>query len=225
LEGLTPNAELGYTLMSIGMSKRMGDESKPPIAITYWQVRWAIDCLEALWKVCPVEDVAGCREIAAATVAALMAWFGWLRSLELFSLTWGDATITRPASGPKIGLPPGIGAIELRLLAETKTDQTKVADIVISYATASGFLPGLWMEWLHSLWPDSKPSDPIICGSTGIAWDSLYFRKNHMYVWLHQMRVEGDPFLQAFTNQPGNRIEDKFYGMGSWQRGRLGSMC
>jgi hypothetical protein len=201
------------------MSKRMGDESKPPVAITYRQVRWAIDRLEALWKVCPTADVGGRREIAAAAVSTLLAWLGWLRSREMFSLTWGDTTITRPADGPSIGLPSGVGAVELRLLAETKTNRTKVADIVISYATASGLIPGLWMERLRHLWPEARASDPVIRGSTGSAWDSRYFRTKHMYVWLHQMRAEGDPFLQAFTHTPGNRIEDKYYGMGSWRRG------
>jgi hypothetical protein len=218
-DGLNPNAELGYTLMSTGMTKRMGDESTPPVAVTYRQVRWAMDRLEALWKVCPAMDIDGRREIAAAAVSALLAWLGWLRSLELFSITWGDTTITRPADGPAIGLPLGVGAIELRLLAETKTDRTKVADVVVSYATAAGFVPGLWMERLRALWPDALPSDPVIRGSSGVAWDSAYFRRHHMYVWLHQMRAEGDVFLQAFTNSPGNRIEDKFYGMGSWRRG------
>jgi hypothetical protein len=31
-----------------------------------------------------------------------------------------------------VGLAPGIGVIELRLLPETKTNRTKVADIVIA---------------------------------------------------------------------------------------------
>ena len=33
------------------------------------------------------------------------------------------------------------------------------------------------------------------------------------------MRVEGDPFLQAFTNEPGNRIKDKYYSFGTYRRG------
>jgi hypothetical protein len=33
------------------------------------------------------------------------------------------------------------------------------------------------------------------------------------------MRAEGDPFLQAFTETMGNRIEDKYYSMGTYRRG------
>jgi hypothetical protein len=33
-----PSDELGYTLMTTGMAKRMGDQSKPPIALTLRQV-------------------------------------------------------------------------------------------------------------------------------------------------------------------------------------------
>jgi hypothetical protein len=33
------------------------------------------------------------------------------------------------------------------------------------------------------------------------------------------MRAAGDPFLQAFTNDRGNRIEDKYYSFGTYRRG------
>jgi hypothetical protein len=47
-----------------------------------------------------------------------------------FSLTWGDVRITCPADGPRLGLPRGIGAIEIHLLPETKTNRIKVADVM-----------------------------------------------------------------------------------------------
>ena len=59
----------------------------------------------------------------------------------------------------------------------------------------------------------------MIRGSHGRVWDSQYFRRTHLYVWLQQMREEGDPFLQAFDNTPGNRIEDKYYSFGTYRRG------
>jgi hypothetical protein len=62
--------------------------------------------------------------------------------LELFSLIWGDLKLMHPEHGR----PMGIGVIELCLLPETKTNHTKVADIVIAYACASGLILGLWME-------------------------------------------------------------------------------
>lgn len=215
--GVSPSDELGYSLMSTGMAKRMGDESKPPVALTLKQVLWIMARLEAMWLVCVSHD--GRREIAAAAVAHLLAWLGWLRSEELFSLTWGDARVTRPRDGPSRGLPAGIGVIELRLLPETKSNRTKVADVVIAYASASGLVLGLWLDRLRLLTPDSGDATRIIRGHSDLPWTSLYFRTNHLYVWLHQLRTEGDTFLQAFTTSPGNRIEDKYYSMGSYRRG------
>lgn len=216
-DGVSPSDELGYTLMSTGMAKRMGDQSKPPIALTLRQVLWVMKRLDAMWVGC--NTLSGRREIAAAAVAHLLAWLGWLRSLELFSLTWGDMKLTRPENGPVVGLAQGIGVIELRLLPETKSNRTKVADVVIAYACASGLILGLWIERLQRLWPDARADTPIIRGSSGAPWTSLYFRSNHLYTWLHQMRAEGDPFLQAFTATTGNRIEDKYYSMGTYRRG------
>jgi hypothetical protein len=113
----------------------------------------------------------------------------------------------------------GVGAIELRLLPETKSNLTKIADVVISYVTASGLVPGLWLERLRSLWLPTLGDSPLIRGSSGAPWTSLYFRTHHVYVWLLQLRAEGDPFLQSFTDSPGNRIADKYYSMGSYRRG------
>jgi hypothetical protein len=203
--------------MATGMAKRMGDESKPPIALTLHQIRWIMAHLDGLWltSASPFER----REIAAAGVVNLLGWLGWLRSQELFSLKWEDVKITRPTAGPRIGLPPGVGAIELRLLPETKSTRTKVADIIISYLCASGLAPGLWMERLQRLWSSASPTDLMIRGASGDPWDSRYFRCTHLYVWLHQMRADGDPFLQAFTLDRGNRIEDKYYSFGTYRRG------
>jgi hypothetical protein len=218
MEGVIPSDELGYTFMTTGMAKRMGDHSKPPIALTLRQVLWVMQHLNAKWEECKTPT--GRREIAAAAVAHLFAWLGWLRSVELFSLTWDDVTLTRPRHGPRVGLALGIRVIELRLLPETKTNRTKVADIVIAYACASGLTLGLWLERLQCLWPDALADSPIIRGSTGTPWTSShYFRTHHLYVWLHQMRAEGNPFLLTLTDMPGHRIEDKYYSMGTYRRG------
>lgn len=217
VDDVSPTDAMGYGLMATGMAKRMGDESKPPIALTLKQICWIMSHLDSLWRA--TSRSMDRREIAAAGVTNLIGWLGWLRSDELFSLTWGDLTITRPPDGPRIGLPAGVGALELRLLPETKSSRTRVADVIISYLCASGLSPGLWMERLRRLWPNARASDSIIRGASGEAWTSRYFRRSHLYVWLHAMRSEGDPFLQAFTLEPGNRIEDKYYSFGTYRRG------
>jgi hypothetical protein len=216
-DGVSPTDALGYSLMATGMAKRMGDESKPPVALTHRQIVWIMTRLESDW-VTAVTWGARC-EIAAAAVTNLYGWLGWLRSQELFSLTWGDLRITRPGDGPKVGLPDGVGVIELRLLPETKSNRTKVADVVISYVSASGLEPGLWTERLQRLWPGALPHERLIQGRTGTAWTSSYFRNHHLYVWLHRMQADGDPFLQAFTTERGNRLEDKYYSFGTYRQG------
>lgn len=216
-DGVSPTDAMGYTLMATGMAVRMGDESKPPIALTLHQILWIMERLESMWAVAVTQ--ADRREIAAASVTNLLGWLGWLQSQELFSATWGDITITRPRDGPRLGLPSGVGVIEFRLLPETKTNRTKVADVVISYVCASGLAPGLWLDRHRRLWPNARTTDSIIRGREGTAWTSQYFRRRHLYVWLYQMQAEGDPFLQAFTHVRGNRIEDKYYSFGTYQRG------
>lgn len=217
VDGVSPTDAMGYGLMATGMARRVGDHSRPPIALTLKQILWIMAHLEGLWTAESRQDIR--REIAAAAVTNLLGWLGWLRSAELFSLQWIDLKLTRPAHGPRIGLPWGVGAIELRLLPETKSNRTKVADVVISYLCASGLAPGLWLERLRRTWPDAEPMDFIIRGEGGTTWTSAYFRRHHLYVWLAQMRVDGDPFLQAFTNAAGNRIEDKYYSFGTYRRG------
>jgi hypothetical protein len=99
--------------MTTGMAKWMGDQSKPPIALTFRQVLWVMQHLDSRWEACktPTDQ----REIAAAAVAHLFAWLGWLRSLELFSLKWEDLKLTRPRHGPRVGLALGTGVIERTL--------------------------------------------------------------------------------------------------------------
>jgi integrase len=95
--GVSLTDAMGYGLMATGMSKRMGDESKPPIALTLRQILWIMAQLDKDWTQCIT--VADRRTLAAAAVANLLGWLGWLRSQELFSLMWGDIRVTQPKDG------------------------------------------------------------------------------------------------------------------------------
>ena len=217
MEGVSPTDALGYGLMAFGMVKWMGDNSKPPITLTHKQTLWIMDFLDARWA--SISSLGVCHEIAVAAVTHLLGWLAWLWSVELFSLTWADVTITHPGSGPTIGLPAGIGALELHLFPKTKSDQMKMADVVISYVCASGLSPGLWVERLSHLWPASSPTNHVICGHCSTPWTNHYFRQQHFYPWLYQMHSDGEPFLQAFTLDKGNHIEDKYYLFGTYCHG------
>jgi hypothetical protein len=217
VDRVSPTDALGYGMMATGMAKRVGDHSRPPIALTPPQVLWMVRWLDTRWAA--ASSLSDRQDTAAAAVAHLLLWLGWLRSSETFSLCWADIEITHPKDGPCRGLPSGVGVIELRLLPETKSNRTRVADVVISYLCASGLAPGLWFDRLRRLWPHRSPSDPVLRGSDGQPWTSRSFRQSFLYPWLYAMRQEGDPFLQAFSRTPGNRIEDKYYSCGSYRRG------
>jgi hypothetical protein len=57
-----------------------------------------------------------------------------------------------------------MGPTDRSLLPETKSNRTRIADVVISYLCASGLSPGLWLERLRQLWPHAAPADRIIRG-------------------------------------------------------------
>jgi hypothetical protein len=96
MDGVSPSDELDYTFMMTGMAKRMGDHSKPPIALTFRQVLWVMLLLDTRWFLeCGTST--GRREIAAAAVAHLvLAWLG-------LQATPGDGILklTRPGRGAR----------------------------------------------------------------------------------------------------------------------------
>jgi hypothetical protein len=76
------------------------------------------------------------------------------------------------------------------------------------------------MERLQALWPDHATGDvPMIRGSDGERWTSNHFRHKFLYPWLRRLKEEGNPTLRAYSDDVGNRIEDKFWSMNSYRRG------
>jgi hypothetical protein len=76
-------------------------------------------------------DRAAMHELACAGSVNLLAYLGWERSSDIFMTSPEAINITHPREGPTHNLPPGVGAVEHTLLAETKSEPTLVADIVI----------------------------------------------------------------------------------------------
>jgi hypothetical protein len=89
--------------------------------------------------------------------------------------------ITNPQDGPSVGLPLGFGVIQLMLLAQTKSNQAAVADMIVAYTSASGLLPGLWLRHLQALLrPDEQGRVAfILAHSDGRAWTSHFYRCDH----------------------------------------------
>jgi hypothetical protein len=131
-----PTDELVYTVFSDGMKRRIGDKTNPSAVLLDQHVTWMnnhyMESFQAATTLVVLIQV--CR----AAIANLVAWLGWLRAMETFLLTWGNATVTPPQEGPSEGLPFGMWVVQLDLLAQTKSSQARVVDMVIAYETYSG---------------------------------------------------------------------------------------
>jgi hypothetical protein len=73
------------TLGNTGMRRRLGTESRPPVAIRYSQVDFNQEFRGRMYDGCG-DDWLRKYEYAAATFAKTCAWGGWLREAETFSL-------------------------------------------------------------------------------------------------------------------------------------------
>lgn len=83
----------------------------------------------------------------AGTVEAF-SFLVWLRGGEIFSLNEGDIEYVPSIDGPKHGLRPGIGFLELRLNPTTKSDQEKQPDVIIADKSFAGIRVSLWFRLL-----------------------------------------------------------------------------
>jgi hypothetical protein len=222
-KGCSPTDELSYTLMSTGMSRRLGDESNPSVALLDQHVRFLNDMLEQRFHA--AHDPRIKTEIARAALANLVAWLAWLRAQELFSLCWCDLTITAPADGETLDLPRGIGAVQLRLSAQTKTDRTRKADVIIAYTTKSGHSPGLWLQRLQRGIGRAQgqttegDTTAVFCYQDGQQWSSKFFRTTYLIPSLQVQRERGDPTLRAYDGSMGMTIQEKFWSMHSYRIG------
>jgi hypothetical protein len=89
-------------------------------------------------------------------------------------MTWPSLSLP---DGPSLDLPPGIGALILTLLPETKSSRALTADVVLAYTTMSGFSVGKWYHRAHRTC-HTRGAAPGLIFSTpeGTQWTSAYFR-------------------------------------------------
>jgi hypothetical protein len=201
-----------------GMSIRVGCESIPSVALLDRHVRWLDRDLDQRYRRATTPDAR--RELAQAGLANLIFWLGWLRSTEGFSLRWEDVAVTLPADGPSLDLPPGIGALILTLLPETKSSRALTADVVLAYTTMTGFSVGKWYRRAH-MSCHARGAAPGLVFSTpdGSQWTSTYFRTTFLYPALKAQRRASDAFLQTFDGSPVNSIAEKYWSMHCYRRG------
>jgi integrase len=134
-------------------------------------------------------------------ITNLLGWLGWLRAMETFSLQWIDVLYVDPQLGPTVGLPEDQGMVLLKLLAQTKSQQSMTADVVLAYSAASGFSIGKWFERRLRLEVQDEgmiPTDYILAFANGRPWTSHYFRHTFLYPFLETQRQLGDAYLQIY---------------------------
>ena len=220
VEGCSPTDELGYVFFTDGMRRRLGDNAVPAVALLAQHVRWIDRQMEEVFQMATSSTKK--QEACRVALVNLFGWLYWLRGGEVFGLRHCDTEIVHPSHHASESLPPGVGAVKLRLSEQTKSDRYKQADVIGSYFTGSGFSPGIWLERLRielNILDPATNTDYIFRHTTGGAWDSRFYRTTHLYPMLETQRMLGDPFLAKFDGSPGNSIAEKFWSFHCYRRG------
>lgn len=210
------------TLFASGLAARLGTATTPAVALLFRHVAHLNADLERRYLMATDPDQR--ILIARGAMANLLLWLGWLRSSELLQLRWADITLITPEDSVQYDLPPHCGALLLRLQPETKSSRHRTADVIIAYTTAAGLSPGMWcLRAAASLSIPvadfSRTYAPIFQHADGSAWTSFYFRSSFLYPSLLLQRSQGDPFLRAFDDSPGNSIPKKYWSLHCYRRG------
>ena len=206
-------------LTTAGMARRLGTESNPSVALQAQHIRTNISLRTRLIATSP-DGSARSSQLKLAQLAELLAWTGWLRAQELFSLRWCDIQHVPPSTQPGYGLPPHTGALLLRLLPSTKTSPTRTADHIVAHQTSSGLRVGYWfLQAKAAQPPTTQPTDYVFRTPKGTQWTSRWFRTEFVYPLLHQQWLQEDPLLRTYANRDPNLIPTKFYSLSSYRRG------
>jgi hypothetical protein len=187
VSGCSPTDEIAYTYFTDGMRRRDSDDPKPLAVLLLHHIIWMEKHSEALFA----NAVDRCGRVDACRVALtlVLVYLAWLRALETFGLTWGNLTVTDPTDGPTLGLPFGIGVTQLKLLAQTQSNQAAAADMIIAYTNASGLPPGQWLQHLRARLRANEqgPDSIILAHLDGQAWTSHFYRYTYLYPLLSLM--------------------------------------
>jgi hypothetical protein len=209
-----------HSFFTTGLGARVGTETKPAIALLMRHVQ-AMDKYY-LSQYRKATNPASQRKWALAGLLNVVFWLGWLRSQETFQLKWTSVTVVDPKDGPTVDLPPNVGVCFLDLGPSTKTSRGVNAKVVISYQSLSGLSCGRWFKRAFAASGGSDMANDhryIFTHASGKLWSSRYYRHHFLYPSLERLRQEGDPFLRAFSDTPGNSIPEKFWSMHTYRRG------
>jgi hypothetical protein len=231
--GAIPTDGIEYALMATGMGRRLGIASTPSVALTAAQVHWINRYLERAYQRAR-KDPARRREIILAALCNCAAWLAWLRGGEVFGLNWKDVCVRIPNRSidhtKRFDLVGAMGSVKLRLLEQTKTCQSSVADVALAFCSGSGLPIGSWIlrarqELSHpgTNWANTaaweQDERPLFQHPNGTRWTSTYYRQNYLLPLLQAQRLEGDPALQAYDGSAGKTLAEAFYSMHSYRSG------
>jgi hypothetical protein len=228
VDGCIPTDGLEYSLMSAGMSRRLGESATPAVALLDRHIRSIDSYLDnAYTAAMTVGNQLLAGELARAGGCNLTAWLAWLQGGETFGIRWNNLTAVLPGDGASQDLPPEVGAILVQLLLQTKTCRSSQADIAIAFCTGSGLNLGKWLLRIRQSTPQAGMAQEdwatdsrfVFNHDDGRPWDSAYFRHNYLIPLLHAQRLNGDPYLREYDGSPGKSLAEVFYSMHSYRRG------
>lgn len=222
VNGCLPTDELSYAMMSNGMGRRLGEDSKPAKALLARHVKWIDAHLQRLYDMAPPGSQLA-QQLCRAALVNTIAWLAWLRACETFGLRWCDIGLILPEDGPYHDLPLNVGALLLQLLPATKSSQNRTADVPIAYTSASGLSPGAWLLRLRTAlghpvdW--STDTSLLFSHADGTPWTSLFFRTSYLLPFLTAQQLEGDAYLRPYDGSPGNALADAFWSFHVYRSG------
>jgi hypothetical protein len=121
---LSPTDSVIATLDNRGTMRRLGTESRPPVALRYSHVAFNQESRGRKYDGCG-DDWLSKYEYGAANFDETCDWGVWLRAAETFSLDDEDVEIVTPANGGLHDLPIGVGGVLLALGPDTKGQSSK----------------------------------------------------------------------------------------------------
>ncbi|CAJ1959797.1 unnamed protein product [Cylindrotheca closterium] len=210
-----PTDSLSFHLFAEGMVARMGDYSRPSVALLDRHIQALGRFLDRQFH--EATSNIQRQDIALAGLANLVLWLGWLCSAECFGLNWEDCSILEPEDYGQADLPRNCGMVTFRLNPVTKSERTRTANVIIAYTAWSGLCTGKWFR--RALSYRVRCTGPVFCHANGIAWTSFSFRSTYLYPSLYKQRLEGDPLLLPFDGTPSNTIESRFWSLHCYRRG------
>ena len=218
---LGPTENILWHMTAGGMAARLGTESRPSQALNQRQILWNQQARNNSLQVTNLTKMKQ-YEYIAANCAELILWLGWLRASEVFNLRVQDVDLTTPQNHGKHNLPPGVGAIQLRLLPTTKSQRDKQADVIIAWKTSGGLRLGHWLTKLYIAMKSldwKSPHSYLFRDKANTPWSSYYIRSKHLYPLLHRQLKAKDPLLTHLSISTNHGIEWYYYSLHSYRRG------